>query len=172
MSTLAGVVGGLGLWLHWLRWRHDQLTKSLIVRVTKGAADPRSVPWQSFTVSIRSRANSGYKVGNVRVIWPPSGRITPSHVCWDEYDAAAGTYLFKAPENPKRHALASIEVSHAGQANQIHASGGFRSKIGDSHSQEFLITRKRPGVVLIGIDVIPEDETIKPFTRIKRIRYS
>lgn len=41
---------------------------------------------------------------------------------------------------------------------------------GDIHSEDLYITRRGSGRVIVGIDVVAEDDSKRPFTRIRNLR--
>jgi hypothetical protein len=168
VSTFAAVAAAGGLWLHWQRWRHDQRTKSLIVRAEIKPDEDAKEGWQKLFVTFRSRADTGYKAERLRILWPPSGRVAGWWICHkDNPEGPMHGHVFSAPESPGRSTQIGLAVAHARQQAHRESWGGLTMGTGDTHSEEFYVKRRGSGRLIIAIDITPEDDSERPFTRRK-----
>lgn len=166
VATVAAIASAGALYLHWIRWRHDQRSKSLIVKVTPSTQSPSVGDWSAVTLTLRSRSNTGYTAKRISVLWPPSGRLAwreslftvAGEHDWDELQ-------FQEPAHSPRQLEAALVVSHAGQKSAFHPQAHFRTAYGDKESAEFFLKRNGRGRVLLAIDIEPEDISEPPFTR-------
>jgi hypothetical protein len=171
VATLAALASAGALYLHWLRWRHDQRSRSLIVRAALQHDPEATDGWHLITVSMRSRSDSGYTAESIKVVWPPSGRIEGWWECNPENpNSPYHERKFAAPSAPKRMVKTSLAVAHAGQQTVRSQHGGPIRQVGDRNSSEFYVTRSGSGIVLLAIVISPEDDAERTFTRYKRIR--
>ncbi|KQX42407.1 hypothetical protein ASD04_00080 [Devosia sp. Root436] len=172
VSTFAALGSAGALYLHWIRWKHDQRSKSLIVRVEATAGGWDAINWQHTTLSMRSRSNAGYTAKKIRIWWPPSGRIArhqdlftvPGDHEWDQKS-------FKEPANAGRHLETSLTVTHAGQKSAFHPQGHLQTAFGDHEKANFYVKRQGQGRMLLAIDIEPEDDAERPFTRCRTVRF-
>ena len=171
LSTIATVLAGGSLYLHWRRWRHDQRTKSLIVRIEAKRGDDIPDHWRRLTITFRSRANTGYKAERLRIWWPPSGRVAGWQDCFKQYDTQWGEHRFVEPEKPGGSLNLNLAVAHVSQQPRQQGGGGYAMGTGDTHSQDVFITHRGTGRMLVSIGVTPEDDSERSFTRTKWIRF-
>jgi hypothetical protein len=171
VSTCAAVASLCALYLHWKRWRHDQRTRSLIVRLEVGSESEAIDRWRPSTITLRSRANTGYTANSVRVLWPPSGEIAVHYDLFAEkLDAPWEEPVYRAPDLRLRHMEIDLTVAHAGQGSRIHPQGGFRIAYGDKESQRVFLRRRGHGRMLVAIAITPEDDSERSFNRYKFAR--
>lgn len=155
MSTVAGAVAVLGLWLHWISWKHERKSKRPILKVnaTSNGADG----WRRLRVTLRSRDNLGYKVKSARVLWPRAARIANGFE--NLATGAAGQRTFKSPDQPMRHCKMNLRVRHAGKEPSS-SYGQFKHfGTGDTETEEiYILVHEKNRRALLSMSVETEDQ--------------
>lgn len=171
VSTFAALASIGALYLHWTRWRHDQRTKSLIVRLQLGNETEVIGGWWPCRITLRSRANTGYTADKIQVLWPPSGEVAMRENLFTENpEEAWGDPVYRAPDNRMRGQVLHLIVAHSGQSSRIHPQGGYRIAYGEKESEDVFLRRSGNGRIIVAINITPEDDSERPFTRIKAVR--
>jgi len=169
VSTVAALAAGGSLYLHWVRWRHDQRNKTLIVRAEiEEDEEAEYHGWNRLCITLRSRSNIGYQARTARVIWPPSGRI----VGFSDAMKETGDFnepQFHKPEKATRVAALDLMVAHSGQVSKF-GGGGYRVAYGERESDTVFIRRNGRGRMLLAINIEPEDDSERPLTSRKWVR--
>lgn len=169
VSTLAAIASAGSLYLHWVKWKADRKSKSLILNIRKKPSKGLPEGWHSLSLSMRSRSDTGYTANRFRVLWPPTARTVD---WWDCHVNVSGSMLFAEPERGKliRQMPLNVQVAHAGKS-QVRAFGhGPIVSPGDTTSSDIFVFSNKGSRVLVSVHVAPEDDTESHIIRRKWIR--